>query len=149
MMEMRWDSTFHNVIGSTKHNWLVLKNIFRCLQGIKHLVLNFQFHTNVNTDIIGYIDQIPHYVRSLTSLVFVLGVVALSWRVFETDLMATSTNHYLNDNVSYVARMQTGYIINNITILHILQVKSWDRFVHQVSTNFYVPKMCSWKCQLL
>ena len=60
MMEMRyWDSTFHNAIGSTKHNWLVLKNIFRYLQGIKHLVLVFQFHRNVNTDIIGYIDQIP------------------------------------------------------------------------------------------
>ena len=29
MMEMKyWDSKFHNAIGSTKHNWLVLKNIF-------------------------------------------------------------------------------------------------------------------------
>ena len=44
MMEMRyWDLTFHNAIGSTKHNWLVLKNIFRYLQGIKHFVLIFQF----------------------------------------------------------------------------------------------------------
>ena len=60
MMEMRyWDSTFHNAIGSTKHNWSVLKNIFRYLQGIKHFVLVFQSHGNVNTDIIGYIDQIP------------------------------------------------------------------------------------------
>ena len=50
----------HNAIGSTKHNLLVLKNIFRYLQGIKQLVLVFfQFHINVNTDIIGYIDQIP------------------------------------------------------------------------------------------
>ena len=60
MMEMKyWDSTFHNAIGSTKHNWLVLKNILRYHQGIKHFVLVFQFHRNVNTDIIGYIDQIP------------------------------------------------------------------------------------------
>ena len=65
-------------------------------------------------------------------------MVALSWRVFETDLMATSTNHYLKDNVACVARMQTGYIISNITILHILQVKSCDWFVQRVSTNFYV-----------
>ena len=65
-------------------------------------------------------------------------MVAVSWRVFETDLMATSTNHYLNDNVSCVARMQTCYIISNITILHILQVKSCDWFVQRVSTNFYV-----------
>ena len=45
-------------IGSTKHNWLVLKNIFRYLQGMKHLVLVFQFWRNLNTNIIGYIDQI-------------------------------------------------------------------------------------------
>ena len=54
-----WDSTFHNAIGSTKHNWLVLKNIFRYLQGIKHLILIFQFPRNLDTNIIGYIDQIP------------------------------------------------------------------------------------------
>ena len=30
-------------IGSTKHNWLVLKNVFRYLQGIKYLVLVFSF----------------------------------------------------------------------------------------------------------
>ena len=86
----------------------------------------------------------PHYVGSQTSLVLLLGVVALSWRVFETDLMATSTNHYLNDNVSCVAQMQTSYIISNITILHILQAKSCNWFVHQVSTNFYIPGMCKW-----
>ena len=91
----------------------------------------------------------PHYVKSWTSLVFLLGVVAPSWRVFETDHMATSTNHYLNDNVSCVARMQTGYIISNITILHILQVKSCDWFVHRVSTNFYVPEMCSWNWYMM
>jgi hypothetical protein len=32
---------------------------FDISKGIKHLVLVFQFHRNVNTDIIGYFDQIP------------------------------------------------------------------------------------------
>ena len=49
---------FLNAIGSTKPNWLGLKNIFRYPQGIKHLVLVFQFQRNLNTNIIGYIDQI-------------------------------------------------------------------------------------------
>ena len=35
-------------------------------------------------------------------------------------------------------------LISNIFILHILQVKSCNWFVHQVSTNFYIPGMCSW-----
>ena len=71
-------------------------------------------------------------------------MVALSWRVFKTDLMATSTNHYLNDNVSCVARMQTGYIISNIAILHILQVKSCDNLADLFTKS--LPNSTFQKC---
>lgn len=112
-----WDSMFHNAIGSVKHNWLVLKNIFRYLQGMKHLVLVFQFRRNLNTNIIGYIDHPTMSDRRQVQCSY--QVWQPSHGVFETDLMATFTNHYLNDNVSCVALIQTCYIISNITILHL------------------------------
>ena len=53
-------------------------------------------------------------------------------------LVATSTNHYLKDNVACVARMQTGYIASNITIAHLATpiMQQTYTFVHKDSTNF-------------
>src|ERR1044072_7874361 len=58
-------------------------------------------------------------------------------------LVATSTNHYLKDNVVCVARMQTRYIASNITIAHLASqiVQQTHTFVHKVSTNFDIHQM--------
>ena len=78
-----------------------------------------------DTNIIGYTDQIP-----LCQIVDKFCVPARCgshiMRVFKIDLVAISNNHYLKDNVTCVAWMQTGYAISNIAALHILQVKSCD-----------------------
>ena len=60
--------------------------------------------------------------------------------------MATSTNHYLNDNVSCVARMQTVYIISNIIILLILQVQSYNKLIRLFTKSLptSTTRKCSW-----
>jgi hypothetical protein len=80
----------------TKRHWVVVKTVFRYLNGIRDLGLFYQ--RNPDQNLLSYADagylSNPHNSKSHTGFVFMNGGTAISWKSSKQTLIFTSTNHF-------------------------------------------------------